>query len=257
MGWALFFSKRAAKGLRARKNGAKIAKRSVIMVKPRTQVAMKDTELLSFFKRGLIPGPSETEEEFLKRAEASPPLPAWSVIEPLPSQWGFTIDWVPLVYSKKKLLPWEGALFFDDHIQLHPKLQTKNLFGNSLTEILHHESIHAARSAFHEPHFEEFLAYCTSPSWKRLIGPLFSRIWEFPLFAISLLFLPYALPIPLFFLARLFYKHHLFSRAKKALPLPVLLCMTDQEISTRFYPTKTDLPGSSLRQRLIALLLNS
>lgn len=218
---------------------------------------MENKELLSFFKRGLIPGPSETEEEFLKRVEASPPLPAWSAIKPLPTQWGFTIDWVPLVYSKKKLLPWEGALFFDDHIQLHPKLQTKKLFGNSLTEILHHESIHAARIAFNEPRFEEFLAYCTSPSWKRLIGPLFSRIWEFPLFALSLLFFPYALPISLFFLARLFYKHHLFSRAKKTFPLSVLLCMTDQEIYTCFCPAKTDLSVASPRQQLISLLLNS
>ncbi len=211
---------------------------------------MDDEKLLSFFKRGLIPGPSETEEEFLKRTAASPPLPAWSAIKPLPSHWGFTIDWVPLIYSKKKLLPWEGALFFDDHIQLHPKLQTQNLFGNTLTEILHHESIHAARITFHEPRFEEFLAYSTSRSWKRLIGPLFSRPWEFPLFALALLLVPYALPIPLFFLLKLSYNHYLYSRVKKRLPPPVLLCLTDQEIRTGWY----DLTNS-LRTQLIKALL--
>lgn len=194
---------------------------------------MREESLLAYFKRGLIPGPSETEEEFLARAEASSPRSEWDAIPPLSSEWGFSIDWVPLIYSKKKLFPWEGAIFWSDHIQLHPKLQTQNLYGNSRTEILHHESIHAARTAFNEPAYEEFLAYATSHSkWKRLLGPLFTRLWEFPLFTLSL-FSPWTLPIPLFFLSRLIYKHIIFARAKKKIPLPILLCLTDKEIQSQ------------------------
>lgn len=201
--------------------------------------------LLAYFKRGLIPGPSETEEAFLNRVEASPARPEWNEVPPLASVWGFSIDWVPLVYSKKKLLPWEGAIFWSDHIQLHPKLQTQNLFGNSQTEILHHESIHAARIAFNEPAFEEFLAYATSQSkWKRFLGPLFTRIWEFPLFALSLFSL-WTLPVPLFFLVRLIQKHIVFHRAQKKFTFPILLCLTDNEIRTR------TVQATSLRKQLI------
>lgn len=204
--------------------------------------------LLSCFKRGLIPGPSETEEAFLNRVKASLPRLEWISIPPLAPEWGFSIDWVPIVYSKKKLLPWEGAIFWEDHIQLHPKLQTQTLCGNSQTEILHHESIHAARAAFNEPAFEEFLAYSTSPSkWKRLLGPLFTRVWEFPLFALSLFSL-WTLPIPLFFLARLIYKQRVFARAKKKIPLPILLCLSDKEIQTQ------TLPITALRGELVKAL---
>ncbi len=183
---------------------------------------MTPEHLLELFKRGLIPGPSESEEEFLARVSSRPHL------NHLPSTpFGFTIDWIPITYSSKKLLPWEGAVFWtidgQSHIQLRPNKPPS-------LEILHHESIHAAREAFHEPQFEEFIAYATSPArWKRFIGPLFQRIWEFPLFALALL-TPYTLPIPAFFLLRLLYRHYHFHKIKKNLPLSVIVCMTDQEI---------------------------
>jgi hypothetical protein len=219
-------------------------------------------DLLSLFKRGLIPGPSETEEAFLLRASSRPPLPDWNDVPPLPSAWGFSIDWVPLSYSSKKLLPWEGAIFWDTPlIQLHPALQTKTLFGNSLSDILHHESIHAAREAFHEPAFEEILAYSVSRSpWKRFFGPLFQRIWEFPLFAAAFFFLSFfplvSFPILSFFVLRLFYKQLLFYRLKKKLPLPILLCLTDREIRTLALTTAKLTPDSTLRGQLIAALLS-
>lgn len=218
---------------------------------------MTSDELLALFRRGLIPGPSESEEEFFRRAQERIPRPEWTDVTPLSFEWGFKVDWVPLLYSKKKLLPWEGAIFWATHIQLHPTLQTKKLFGNSLTDILHHESIHAAREAFNEPQFEELLAYTTAPSlWKRWIGPLFSRIWEFPLFAISLFFLPFTLPIPAFFLLRLLYLQLTFHRLKKRFPFPVLFCLTDQEIRTLGRTSQPFVPDGSPRGRLIAALLN-
>ncbi len=221
---------------------------------------MEAKELLTLFQRGLIPGPTEKEEDFLSRVKAHPPLIEWEKVKPLPSQWGFSVDWVPLVYSSQKLLPWEGALFWvtkeKSHIQLHPKLQSRSLWGNSLQDILHHESIHAAREAFNEPQFEEFLAYLTASSpWKRFLGPLFQRGWEFPLFTLSLFFLPYTVPIPLFFFLRLFYKHWVLSRVKKKVSLPVLICLTDREIKA-CSRARFPLSEGSLREKLIRILLD-
>lgn len=218
--------------------------------------------MLEFFRRGLIPGPHESEEAFFKRVESHPRLisPEWDKLAPLQSDLcGFSIDWVPIIYSTKKLLPWEAAVFWvqenQSFIQLRPSLQTKNLFGNSSTEILLHEAVHAAREAFNESTFEEFLAYSVSPSrFKRWLGPLFKRPWEFPLFTIALFFLPL---IPLIsgpalaiFLGLFFYQHFCFRRLKKKFPFPVLLCLTDQEIRTGRI-----VPDGSPRSRLIESLL--
>jgi hypothetical protein len=219
---------------------------------------VEQDQLLSLFREGLIPGPSETEEEFLLRTSSHFPRSEWNGAPPLPPEWGFSVCWMPLVYSKRKLLPWEAAICLGTHIQLHPTLQTKALFGNTLADILHHEAIHAARQAFDEPQFEEALAYTTSSSsWKRFLGPLFRRSWEFPLFALSLLFFPYTLPIPIFFLLRLFYTQLLFYRAKKKVPLSVLVCLTDQEIRILALSRSSFVPDFSLRGRLVAAKLRS
>ena len=188
-------------------------------------------ELLGFFKRGLIPGPSETEEAFLNRVRERLPLPEWQRVKRLPEEWGFSIDWVPLQFSSKKLYFWEGAVFWDTPmIQIQPRLQSKNM----LTEILHHESIHAAREAFDEPFFEEVFAYRTSPvAWKRFLGPIFQRVWEFPLFALACFIFPFLFPIVVFFFLRLFYKQHLMRRLSQKYPLSVLLCLTDKEIRSQ------------------------
>lgn len=204
---------------------------------------MEPDLLLSFFKRGLIPGPSESEDAFIRRIQSHQPLPfpEWKEIAtPMLAKWGFSIDWIPITYSSKGLLPWEGAVFWIKEngqplLQLRPSLQTKKLWGNSSSEILMHEAIHAAREAFHEPQFEEFLAYTTSRTpWKRWFGPFFQRFWEFPLLTLALFSLPLfpkiSLPILLLFLGRFFYRLHLFRRLKREVPLPILLCLTDREI---------------------------
>lgn len=212
---------------------------------------------MPLFRRGLLPGPFETEEAFFARAARCPSRPEWGSLPPLPSSWGFSIDWVPLIYSKTKLLPWEGAIFWGTHIQLHPRLKTQpSMWGNSLVDVLHHESIHAAREAFNEPQFEEILAYATASSkWKQFIGPLFTRVWEFPLFLVSMFFVPYALPLPLFFLLRLFYRQVLFYRAKKRAPLSVLVCLTDKEIRSLARPKGELVLEESCRGRMIREVL--
>lgn len=204
---------------------------------------MQADELLALFQRGLIPGPHESEEAFLQRVQSRPPLASaeWNeVAVPLLKQYGFAMDWVPILYSSKKLLPWEGAVFWiqEDQkpcIQIRPALQTKSLWGNSRQDILRHEAIHAAREAFQEPQFEEFLAYTTSSvRWKQWLGPLFTRPWEFPLLALAVFALPLWSILSLLILTLLggwfFYRCYLFHRVKKILPLPILLCLTDQEI---------------------------
>jgi hypothetical protein len=141
---------------------------------------------------------------------------------------------------------------------LFPTLQTKSLWGNSLTDILHHESIHAAREAFNEPQFEEVLAYSISSSpWKRFLGPLFQRMWEFPLCLASLFFFPYTFPVPAFFFFRLVYKQILFHRLKKKVPLPAILCLTDREIRTLAFSRKNFNPDLSPRGCLLSSLINS
>lgn len=205
-------------------------------------------ELLAYFKRGLIPGPSETEEAFLKRARERLPLREWDAVERLPEAWGFSIDWVPLQFSSKKLYFWEGAVFWDTPmIQIQPRLQSKNI----LTEILHHESIHAARETFDEPFFEEVLAYRSSPyAWKRFLGPIFQRVWEFPLFALACFVFTFLFPVVVFFVLRLIYKQVLLNRMSQKYPLAVLLCLTDKEI--RSQKIKWD---NSPRCQLISALL--
>ncbi len=235
---------------------------------------MEADKLLAFFRQGLIPGPDESEEAFLKRAEARPPLPSpeWRQIAPaLFSTWGFSIDWVPIHFSSQHLLPWEGALFATTENGLpFIQLRSKNLWNNSREEILLHEAIHAARETFNEPKFEEFLAYAASSSrWKRWLGPLFERRWEFFLFASALFLFPWIpliCSVPLsFFLLRLCYKHLLFSRLKKKVPLPIILCMTDHEIQASALSPKFAtfslqsecciLPNPSLRLQLINALI--
>jgi len=213
---------------------------------------LTDNELLALFRRGFIPGPEEAEEAFLSRVENRPPLALaeWeSVTGHLLQQWGCAVDWVPITYARKRLLPWEGAAFLSSPSAL-PHLVLKS----SSPEILTHEAVHAARETFNEPLFEEFLAYSTSPTrWKRWLGPIFQRVWEFPLACLAsfcFLFFPWiAGPIFLFFLIRLVYLHHLFHRMKQRESLAVLLCLTDEEIK-RGCVAEND----SLRVRLIDTL---
>jgi len=230
---------------------------------------VRSDQLLALFQRGFIPGPHESEEAFLMRVQSRPSLslPEWQEIaSSLQREWGFSIDWVPITYSAKKLLPWEGALFWIQEdgnplIQLRRSLQSKKMWGNSRPEILLHEAIHAARETFNEPRFEEFLAYTTShTSWKRWLGPLFQRPWEFPLFALAVfgiaLFPLASCLILAFFIGRSFYNHYLFYSLKKKIPLPILLCLTDSEIrrGNPFQEKVNSETAGTLRLQLIEVL---
>ncbi|HSX11896.1 MAG TPA: hypothetical protein VLF61_00195 [Rhabdochlamydiaceae bacterium] len=175
-----------------------------------TKIRLED--LLNFNARGYIPGPGETEEQFLKRIEilnhfyAYPPAEIdcfltdgdWKEARALTDQlFGFSIDWAVAYYSDKKLPFFQGAatwLIEKQGIQI-PMIQLKTRLEQAALykmyhkkEILAHESVHAARMAFHAPRFEEIFAYMSSRSpVRKWLGPMFQKSWESYLFFILLI----------------------------------------------------------------------
>jgi hypothetical protein len=232
---------------------------------------IEDNALLEYFHRGLIPGPEESEEAFLQRIEQAKPLPhsEWQEVS---SSFKFMIDWVPISYSNHKIAWWEGAVTWisDDQlpsIQLRKNFQKGSYLGYNRSEVLSHESIHAARMRFEEPLFEEVLAYATAPqAWKRFLGPLFSRTWE-PLVLMLGTMLGFLWPlIPILLiglsLGWLSYRQWIFKRCCRKFSLPFVLCLTDKEmkkfagmsdVEVRSYLEKS----SALLFRIRRLLLRS
>ena len=213
---------------------------------------MTDEELLAYAKRGLIPGPHEDEMAFLERASKAVPLnlPEWKEVSSFTENlYGFAVDWVPCTYSNHKLPFWEGAATWISEdklpsIQLRRSFKKGKYFGYQRTEVLSPEAIHAARCMFEEPHFEEILAFRTSSSpLRRFLGPLFRKPWE------SLLFILF-FPFGLFLLMRLLRAQWIFSSRQGQIPLPILICLTDEEIQKR--PQWED--GPTFRHRLLRLL---
>jgi len=174
-------------------------------------------------EKGFIPGPKETEKQFLARAEAlnhffsNPPENLdhfltdgdWdSARETTKHLFGFSPDWIVAYYSDARLTFFQGAATWIKSynqiripvIQLKEKFETGSLHRlYRREEVLAHEAVHAARMQFDEPIFEEFFAYKTSPhGWRRFFGPIFQRPWEAYLF-IVLLLIPLGLEISRFF----------------------------------------------------------
>ncbi|MCB1084657.1 MAG: hypothetical protein KDK60_00990 [Chlamydiia bacterium] len=154
-------------------------------------------------QKGIFAGPAEDERSFVKRIDMTKNLPShpdlkqfafepWkeNLIAPL----GVALNWVPLTYSNKKLLPWQGGalwVFGEEKlpmVQLRKKLKSGRLLFYSEKEILLHEATHALRARFDEPRFEEILAYFHSSSrFRRFFGPIFRRSREVYIF-LSLIF---------------------------------------------------------------------
>lgn len=198
------------------------------------------------YKRGLIPGPKETEEEFLKRVQI---CQAHSNLSSRTQEvFGFSIDWVPVTVSNKNLLPWEGAAIWimsdaPPQIQLREHFFKTKLFQKDREEFLAHEAVHAARVMFEEPQFEEILAYQTSKKrFRKFWGPLFRSSKE-SLLLVSVLaatlafgwFLPwqiYLLPLSLltYLSVRLIHFQRIFSKCLKKTTLSFMLCLSDEEI---------------------------
>ncbi len=163
---------------------------------------MEDKQLLELNALGLIPGPGESEKEFLKRVNYcltlkdnlpftnSHPTPIIGEIKDHPlekSKQFFDIQplWVPIQYNNYQLRPWHGAAAWifqekDDlpvsaFIQLRKKMspQKKYLGLYDFGELINHELAHVGRMMFEEPKYEEMLAYKTSnSSFRRFFGSI-------------------------------------------------------------------------------------
>ncbi len=211
---------------------------------------IEERVLLEYFNRGLIPGPDESEDAFLKRAGQAQPLSHVEWKE-LSSPFGFVIDWVPLSYSNHKIAWWEGAATWisEDQlpsIQMRTNFQKGSFLGYSRSEVLTHEAVHAARMRFEEPQFEEILAYSTAPqAWKRFFGPLFSRTWEPLVLMLSVMLGVFWPLIPLLLLGLslgwLSYRQWIFKRCCRKLSLPAVLCLTDREMRKLAWMSETEI----------------
>ncbi|MCB1109844.1 MAG: hypothetical protein KDK64_02595 [Chlamydiia bacterium] len=146
-------------------------------------------ELKALGEEGIIPGPEESEEAFVKRVEIlrsqqgqeieGKKLESWNL--DCQSLYGAHPQWIPLTYSNRGLLPWQGAALWVygekvPLIQLRTGFRKGHFLFYSREEVLKHETLHAMRVAFEEPRFEEILAYSHARSkWRQYLGPLFRK----------------------------------------------------------------------------------
>lgn len=176
--------------------------------------------LLQLNQLGLVPGPGEEAEDFIKRAEyclnlkthlstelkegfaftesTSPEILA-TANEKLQTFYDISPAWIPLFFSNYKLSFWHGGCAWIFQItpdtptaaliQLRKNLQQspKYLGLYHRNELLTHELAHVGRMMFHEPQFEEMLAYNTTNSrFRRWFGPIIQSSMESVLFILIL-----------------------------------------------------------------------
>lgn len=245
---------------------------------------MLNKELLSTYrKQGFIIGPKETEENFLKRITiCTSPFP--QEYFPVSSPTVFnkdqvrslltrniqyqhdryasllaTFSWLPIFLSNYKLPFWIGGAVWicSKKDVVIPILQLRKHFINPSKinlylpeEICMHEALHAMRTSFEEPKFEEILAYSTSPNCiHKWLGPLFQTSSESTLFLVLLVLgslgalffyvamVPFFISL-VFFILRLHFRHRAMSKCVKNLkklfshidPFTIIIHLTDQEI---------------------------
>ncbi len=226
------------------------------------------SSLLNFFYRGLIPGPSESEEAFLERVKKAVALnhPEWEeVSKQTRSLFGFVVNWIPLCYSNKKMIFWEGGVTWLSKdalpsIQLRKNFKQGNFLYHDRIDLLTHEAVHAVRIGFQEPFFEELLAYRTARQrWRRFWGPLFTFWWEPFLFLVISWFAFFSPLLPIFsfllWIGWLGLRQITFKRSILRSSLPIVLCLTDLEIIKLAWCSRQSFPkGGTPRERLLSLL---
>jgi hypothetical protein len=157
--------------------------------------------------QGFIPGPQETESDFVKRVAFCQNLEK-HLVEQVGTQLPFAIDhhsshvldealpltqelygirpqWVPLFFNNYQLAPWHGGCAWifqlNEESPTASFLQLRAPFRSSPTylglyqrrELIAHELAHVGRMLYQEPQFEELLAYQSSSSkWRRWLGPI-------------------------------------------------------------------------------------
>lgn len=181
--------------------------------------------LIHLNQLGIIPGPDENEDDFVKRAEyclslknlletsLSPQLPFDIEKEdnPLlleePCQktkecYDIAPLWIPVFFSNYQLAPWHGGCAWIFQIneedptgaffQLRQSFRysQKYLGIYSRNELVAHEISHVGRMMYQDPKFEEILAYQTSSSaFRRWFGPIVQSSIESMFFIIVLIFI--------------------------------------------------------------------
>lgn len=195
---------------------------------------INEEKLLTLNKMGLIPGPGETKDAFSERAdynlhlkdhlpeeiknylseESKDPEALSKASNKLAELYDCSPSRIPLFFSNYKLPFWHGgcAWIFQmtEESPTSALIQLRKSFCNSpkylgiydRQELLTHELSHAGRMMFHEPKYEEVLAYRTSKSpFRRWFGPLVQSSSESALF-ILLLFILVVFDVFLIALAR-------------------------------------------------------
>lgn len=179
---------------------------------------MRIETLLNFNRQGIIPGPGESHEAFTERAhycltlkehlsqelkaplgeEANQPAILAPALDQLARKYDISPQWIPLFFSDYRLSLWHGgcAWIFQmtESAPVSALIQLKNRLRHASSylcyqrdELLAHELVHVGRMMFHEPCFEELLAYRTSSSrWRRYFGPLIQSSIESVIFILLL-----------------------------------------------------------------------
>ena len=205
-----------------------------------------DNSLLYIYNKGFLPGPKETEGQFLKRIEK---------VEKILKN--------PSLFFKKNLTPFQGCSLLDSvskNFFFHgsstliyqieeginfPIINSPSKFSKLFVEekeILNHELIHARRCQFDKSKYEEIIAYRTSPSpFRRKISPIITSNTDLIVFFLTI-FTSFISLIPLslllfFFSTRLYFRHKTINKCisylKEKNPSfeKILIAMTDKEIS--------------------------
>lgn len=183
---------------------------------------LSEKDLFNLNRQGIVPGPNESEEDFLKRADyclglrshlekelgKDLPFPATSesaadafpvALATARSFYDISPGWLPVYFSDHKLTLWHGgcAWIFQEK-EGAPKgalMQVRQQFRRAETylgiyskqELAVHEFAHVGRMCFEEPKFEELLAYRSSKSWfRRWFGPIIKSPLESIIFVIVL-----------------------------------------------------------------------
>ncbi len=177
-------------------------------------MTLSDARLIELNEQGFIPGPGETEAQFLDRTERclklkesivnelkehvpfvhdelSTTMPLHKALETSKRLYDISPTWIPLFFSNHRLMPWHGgcAWIFQLEKESPPMalLQLRREFASQETflgiyhrdELMAHELSHVGRMAFEEPKFEEMLSYRTATSpVRRWIGPLLQSSYE-------------------------------------------------------------------------------
>lgn len=172
-----------------------------------------DEKLIEYNKRGLIPGPSETNEQFYQRVDFCEkffldPSHFFSdfslndrvtrqdldwVYAKLIKTYDIAPDYLVAFYSNKNLYFFQGACTWifehKDHplavVQLRSRLKDKKYFFYDREEILTHEVAHLARMAFEEKSEEVFAYLLSSSFFRRSFGAIIENEKEVLIFFFS------------------------------------------------------------------------